>query len=100
MASLVAITGTLAGIAVTYVRGAGVKDHPPPTGRLVVRDVQARVTHGAYHDAIDHSTAGQLPSRATLARASDSALNRLEIGNVAWLQLDVTGYRATTMVLR
>jgi hypothetical protein len=100
VASLVAITGTLAGIAATYVRGAGVKDHPPPTATLVVRDVQARVTHGAYHDAINHSNAGESPSRATLGRASDSALDRLEIGNVAWLQLDVTGYRGTTMVLR
>jgi hypothetical protein len=99
-ASLVAIAGTLAGIAATYVRGAGVKDRPPPTATLVVRDVQARVTHGAYRDAIDHSTAPRVRSRPTLERASSSTLNRLEIGNVAWLELDLAGYRDTTMVLR
>jgi hypothetical protein len=100
VATVVAIAGTLAGIAATYIRGAGVKDRPPPTATLVVRDVQARVTHGAYLDAVTHARAVAAASRANLERASNSALDRLEIGNVAWLQLDLTGYRNTTMVLR
>jgi hypothetical protein len=100
VASLVAIAGTLAGIAATYVRGAGVKDRPPPTATLAVRNVQARVTHGAYNDAIRQSKAQRVPARKTLGRADDSTLDRLEIGNVAWLKLDLTGYRDTTMVLR
>jgi hypothetical protein len=97
VASVVAITGTLAGIAATYVRGAAVKERPPPAATLVVRDVQARVTYGAYVAALyPHSAAARAPSGAT----SDSALNRLEIGDVAWLQLNLTGYRHTTMTLR
>lgn len=100
VATVVAIAGTLAGVAATYIRGAGVEDHPPPTATLVVRDVQARVTHGAYLDAVTHARAVPAASRANLGRASASALDRLEIGNVAWLQLDLTGYRNTTMVLR
>ena len=99
-ASLVAITGTLAGIAATYVRGAGVKDHPPPTARMVVRDVQARVTYGAYRAALFDKKPPPAPSKAELASASSTELNRLEIGNVAWLELDLTGYRNTTMVLQ
>ena len=75
VASVVAITGTLASIAATYVRGAGVKDRPPPAAALVVRDVQGRVTHGAYSDAVKHSKAAQAPSPEQLGRASDSALD-------------------------
>ena len=55
--------------------------------------MQARVTHGAYIDAMS-------PHAKMPRPGSSKALDRREIGAVAWLQLDLTGYRHATMFLR
>jgi hypothetical protein len=100
VASTVAIFGTLATLAVAYL-GAGVKDRPPPAVRMTVREVHARITHGAYMDKMRGvATANQAVPATALVHASGRTLDRLEIGNVVWLELDLTGYRNTSMRLQ
>lgn len=99
-ASTVAILGTLASLAVAYL-GAGVKEHPPPAATMVVREVHARITHGAYLDKMRGVTvAAPEVTAAKLRTASATTLDRLEIGNVVWLELDLTGYRKTNLQLQ
>jgi hypothetical protein len=98
--STVAICGTLATLAVAYL-GAGVKDRPPPAVKMTVREVHARITHGAYMDkmrGVAAATPAVLP--AALGHADRRTLDRLEIGNVVWLELRLTGYRDTSMQLQ
>jgi hypothetical protein len=79
--SAVAILGTVGALAASYF-GAGVKDHPPPSVSLTVREVHARITHGAYEDKV-------VPA----GRRTLSAVDRLEIGNVVWVELHTVGYK-------
>ncbi|HEY6762137.1 MAG TPA: hypothetical protein VI318_21740 [Baekduia sp.] len=85
----VAIVGTLGAFAVNYF-GAGVKDHPPPSVTMTVREVHARVTHGAYEDAV-----GVPPGVRRLG-----AVDRREIGNVVWLEVHTVGYDGARLRLQ
>jgi hypothetical protein len=44
----VAIFGGLAGLAVQFIPGIGVREAVPTEARLVVREVHARITRGEY----------------------------------------------------
>ncbi|HMJ34345.1 MAG TPA: hypothetical protein VK501_10535 [Baekduia sp.] len=118
VAASVAIAGTLAGLASTFIPGVGVRDHPPPQVSMEVREVHARVTHGAYDDALGprhgatrvvgattaSAAVAQLSPEARRRRreraAKSAALDRLEIGHVVWLELQFTGYRGRKLRLQ
>jgi hypothetical protein len=98
--STVANIGTLATLSVAYL-GTGVKDRPPPHARMTVREVHPRITYGAYRDVLRGrtSTAPHLTA-AQIVEASGGVLDRIEIGNVAWLELRFTGYHDTAVTLQ
>jgi hypothetical protein len=95
-----ALLGTASTLARDLFR-RGVKDHPPPAVHMTVREVHARITHGAYADKMRGvRSAAPAVSAAALGRANARSLDRLEIGNVVWLELRLTGYRDTRVHLQ
>lgn len=86
VSSAVAILGTLATFGVAYL-GTGVKDRPPPSIEMKVREVHARITHGRYAKKMGES-------------AGVRGLDRREIGNVVWLELHFAGYRDADLQLQ
>jgi hypothetical protein len=80
VSTVIAIVGGVAGLAVQFVPGIGIDRPPAPEARMEVREVHARITHGEYAD--------KTRSRERLSRT-----DRREIGNVVWLEVQLTGYR-------
>ena len=78
-AATVAILGGLAALAGQFY-GVGHKERPPPQALATVREVYARIPLGEYLEAM------RVP-----AQHLDEA-DRRELGNVVWLQIDLTGY--------
>ena len=69
------------------------------TGRPFVRDTwltRRRLVSAATDDDVVHETSDGL----RVARDHAAALNGLEIGNVAWLELHFSGYRNKTLTLQ
>lgn len=92
---VVGITAAVVGLAVTFVPGVGVDEHPPPEAAMSVREVHPRITHGAYVDAI---AAAQRRHRSPTAKLD--GFDRREIGNVVWLEFRLTGYRRRQLALQ
>jgi predicted small integral membrane protein len=119
VATMVAIAGTLAGLASAFIPGVGVRERPAPEVTMTVREVHASITHGDYlaktkrRDEAVALTRGRLLSsrtwdqlaagkRSGLHKAAESRkdLDRLEIGDVAWIELSFTGYRGEDLTLQ
>jgi hypothetical protein len=80
VASLVAIFGGLVGLAVQFIPGLGVEEHPPPEAAMTVREVHARITRDEY-------------AMTTGSKVKLSEEDRREFGNVIWLEIQLRGYR-------
>ena len=78
-AALVAITVGLVGLAVQLIPGVGVSPEPTLDARLAVREVHARVTREEY-------------ARRTQVAEELGRLDRREVGNVVWLEIELRGY--------
>ena len=119
VATMVAITGTLAGLASAFIPGVGVRERPAPEVTMTVREVHASITHGDYlaktkqrdeavgltrERLLSSRTWDQLAAgkRSGLREAAESRkdLDRLEIGDVAWIELTFTGYRGKGLTLQ
>jgi hypothetical protein len=119
VATTVAITGTLAGLASAFIPGVGVRERPAPEVTMTVREVHAGITRGDYLAKTKHRdeavalTRGRLLSsrtwdqlaageRSGLRKAAESRtdLDRLEIGDVAWIELSFSGYRGKDLTLQ
>jgi hypothetical protein len=80
-ATVVAICAGLGGLAVQLIPGVGAQ-HPPPTeASMAVREVHARITRGEY----------ATKTGADLARIRK--IDRREVGDVIWLEIELRGYR-------
>jgi hypothetical protein len=86
LGATVAICTGVAALAAQFVPGVGVRDTPPPELTMAVTQVHARVQHGSYANAVRESV--------------PRALDRLEIGNVVWLQLGLKGFKDERLVLQ
>jgi hypothetical protein len=86
LGATVAICTGVAALAAQFVPGVGVRDTPPPELTMTVSQVHARVQHGSYASAVRESV--------------PRALDRLEIGNVVWLQLDLKGFKDERLLLQ
>jgi len=82
--TVVAIAGTLFAIANQLVAAP-----PPPLATMTVRDVLPRITHGEYAHRI-----GADPKKI------GDKLDRLEVGNVVLLEVQLTGYKGKELVLQ
>ena len=97
----------------------GVRERPAPKVTMTVREVHASITRGDYLAKTKHRdeavelTRGRLLSsrmwdqlaagkRSALHKAAESRkdLDRLEIGDVAWIELSFTGYRGEDLTLQ
>jgi hypothetical protein len=87
VATVVAISAGVAGLAAQFVPGIGVHDAPPPEASMQVRDVNARITRGDFAHAVN---VDQPPS----------TVDRREIGNVVWLAIHLKGYRGKKLTLQ
>jgi hypothetical protein len=87
VAALVAICAGLAGLAVQFIPGVGVREHPPPDAKMTVREVHARITRGEY-------------AHRTGANVGLGRQDRREVGNVVWLELELKGYTDRQPVLQ
>jgi hypothetical protein len=81
-AATVGILGGLAALAGQFT-GVGHREQPPPQATAVVREVYARVPRGEYMKKMED----------VVRQGRVSALDKRELGNVVWLQIDLTGYR-------
>lgn len=92
---VIGITAAIVGLAVTFIPGVGVGEHPPPEATMSVREVHPRITHGSYDDVIAAAERGG-------KRGSDKldAFDRREIGNLVWLELRLAGYRRRQLALQ
>ena len=79
VAALVAICAGVAGVAVQTIPGIGVREQPSPEAKMTVREVHARITRGEY-------------AQRTRAGVKLSPQDRREVGNVVWLELNLSGY--------
>lgn len=81
IATLVAICGSLAGLAGQFIPGATIKEKPAREATLVVRDVKPRITRAEYARkvGVDVSGAGKL--------------DRTEVGDVVWLEIVLKGFK-------
>jgi hypothetical protein len=86
-ATIVAICAGVAGLAAQFVPGVGVEDAPAPAATMDVRTVNARITRGEF-------------ARRIGATRPRSRLDRREVGNVIWLQLQLAGYRGQALDLQ
>jgi hypothetical protein len=77
--TIVALVSAIVGLAVTFVPGIGIGEPPPPEAQMNVREAYARITHGEYADKTGTS-------------AGDAKEDKLEVGNVVWLELQLTGH--------
>jgi hypothetical protein len=80
-ATVVAIFGGLAGLAVQFIPGVGVNEPVPTEASMEVREVHARITRGEY-------------ARKTGADVNGiPEIDRREVGDVIWLEIGLKGYR-------
>jgi hypothetical protein len=120
VSATVAIAGTLAGLASAFIPGVGVRERPAPEVTMTVREVHARITRGDYEAKTEREThppvrlssrrllsakrakavADQTKDGRALAAAYETDLDRLEIGDVAWLELHFSGYRGKPLTLQ
>ena len=87
VATIVAICAGVAGLAAQFVPGVGVEDAPAPEAAMDVRTVNARVTRDEF-------------ARRLRVAPPHSRLDRREVGNVIWLQLELAGYRGQRLDLQ
>jgi hypothetical protein len=80
VATVVGILGGIAGLAVQFVPGVGVHETPGPAVKMTVRDVNARIPRLEYAKKVNSKK---------LPKGED----RLEVGNVIWLEIRLEGYR-------
>jgi hypothetical protein len=80
-ATLVAIVSGLAGLAVQFIPGAGVREPPTTRANLAVREVLARITRGEYAQKTG-ADVRRIPM-----------IDRREVGLVVWLEVALDGYR-------
>jgi hypothetical protein len=85
-ATMVAIGGGLAGLAIQFIPGIGVNQDPSPEATMVVREVHARITRGEYADR----TGAQVQNKT----------DKREVGNVIWLEIRLVGYRGKRLLLQ
>jgi hypothetical protein len=86
VATVVGILGVIAGLAVQFVPGVGVREAPAPAVKVAVSDVNPRITQAEYAD----KTHSKRPSRE----------DRREVGNVIWLEIHLEGYRDKELKLQ
>jgi hypothetical protein len=80
VSTVVALLSTVVGLALTFAPGLGIDEPPAPEAQMTVRQAQARVTHGEY--------VHKVRSGERLGKE-----DKLEVGNVIWLELRLEGYR-------
>jgi hypothetical protein len=83
ISAVVAIAGTLVAIA-----GQFVSEPPPAAAKMTVRDVLPRITRSEY------------ARRTDTDRSTIRPLDRLEVGNVVWLEIRLEGYRGKRLDLQ
>jgi hypothetical protein len=86
VATIVGIFGTLVGVAGALGARLGADAPPAPEAVMIVREVHPRVTRGEY-------------AAKTNARVKLSQEDRREVGNVVWLELQLTGYQGARPVV-
>ena len=77
-ATVVGIIGGIAGLAVQFVPGVGVRAATTPAATMEVKDVNARIPRLEY--------------AATLRSERPEGEDRAEVGNVIWLEIRLEGY--------
>jgi hypothetical protein len=87
VATVVGILGGVAGLAVQFVPGVGVRETPPAAATMAVTDVNARIRHAEY-------------ARKTRAELPEAGEDRREVGNVIWLQVHLKGFRDEELFLQ
>lgn len=91
----VAICGTLAALAAQAgVPGASIQRPPPREVAMTVREVKPRITRGEYVEKI---TTGK--GDAAVLKQIDK-YDREEVGNVAWLEIRVVGFKDRNVYLQ
>jgi hypothetical protein len=86
LAVAVAICAGVAALAAQFIPGVGVRDDPPPELTMTVTQVHARVQRGSYARAVAQPVPGRI--------------DRLEIGNVVWLQIGLKGFQGKELQLQ
>jgi hypothetical protein len=120
LVGLVAVLSGLGTLATSFVPGIGVRERPGPRVVMTVREVHSRIARQTYDARIHHrSTArGALTKAALTSTAAEEKvraggkpgrsvtfghqryLDGIEIGNVAWLEIRLTGYRGKHLKLQ
>jgi hypothetical protein len=78
VATLVAVFGGIAGLAVQFVPGVA-SESPAPEAAMAVREIHSRITRGEY-------------ASKTGALVQLSNTDKREVGDVIWLEIDLRGY--------
>lgn len=87
LSAVVAICVGVAGLAAQLIPGATVTRHPDKHAAMTVRDVKPRITRGEFS------------RRMKLDVSNISAADRAEVGNVVWLEIDLTGFKGQPLEL-
>lgn len=87
VSAIVALISTIVGLALSLVPGVGVDQPPPPDATMHVREAHARITHGEY-------------AKKTGTSAGRDKVDKREVGNVIWLELQLDGYANTPLRLQ
>jgi hypothetical protein len=85
--AVVALVAGLAGLGVQFVPGLGAREKPPPSASMEVRQVHARVPYESYARAVEG------------ARGPRTRTEGRSLGNVAWIELRLTGYDGDDLAL-
>lgn len=86
VATVVGILGGIAGLAVQFVPGVGVREAPAPVVSMEISDVNRRITQAEY-------------ARKTESKPLRGPDGR-EVGNVIWLEIHLEGYRDKALTLQ
>jgi hypothetical protein len=88
VATIVAIFGGITGLAVQFVPGLGVDKSAGPAVTMEVRDVDARIRHSEFERKIG------------VERSKLSKIDKREVGNVVWLEIQMNGLEDHEPVLQ
>jgi hypothetical protein len=87
VATVVGILAGVGGIAAAFVPGVAPHQRPSPAATMRVEAINARVTRFEF-------------ARSLGLDDTMNSVDRREVGNVIWLQMHLTGYRDTRLVLQ
>jgi hypothetical protein len=85
--TLIGVVAGITGLAVQFIPGVAISQPPPPEATMEVGQVHPRITRGEY-------------AKRTHSTVPLKQVDRREVGNVIWVEIELRGYQDKTPFLQ